>query len=117
MAFKPIPIEERRIRIEMRARVCDVIWVLGMADSKSEARRLMKEGGVTQKGVKITDVETRMAWHDEAEIRMAEEPVKGLRMAVQAVSGVSRAGGYLELQNIHKPKEEKDGAKIVIGRS
>ena len=41
--------------MNMSMNVCEVMWVTGLAQSKSEAKRLVAQGAVEVDGIRITD--------------------------------------------------------------
>jgi len=76
---KPKDIEEKHISQKM-INVVELIFELGLAGSKSEARRLVEQGGVKIDDSKITDRESMIGVHDEMLVQVGKRKFVKIRV-------------------------------------
>jgi tyrosyl-tRNA synthetase len=75
----PDVIDEKQLDDEPRT-LPDLLVALGLAKSKSEARRLAEQGGVSIDGEKVTDVATPLPLRDGMLIKMGKRSIVRLRL-------------------------------------
>lgn len=68
---KPTKMEEKKVSQKMM-NIVDLVFTLGLASSKSEARRLVEQGGVRIDDSKITDVKEVLGIHDEMIVQVGK---------------------------------------------